>query len=198
MASALRTAYRVRLAAVLAIGAFALHQLRYLIAFGGSSSAELARQGHAYMSDAMPALAVLALSALLATLLRGRFGAEVARGSLPRRSLIIVVALLVIYSAQESVEGVLVAGHSGGVAAVLGSGGWLAVPLALTLGALAGLLIGALERVELVLSALATRPRARRRAPRVRGRPLVGARLSPLIASLAFGLARRPPPPVPA
>ena len=47
----MRTAHRVRLAAILAVGAFALHQLRFLIAFGDSSSAELAQQGHRYMSE---------------------------------------------------------------------------------------------------------------------------------------------------
>ena len=59
----MRTAHRVRLAAILAVGAFALHQLRFLIAFGDSSSAELAQQGHRYMSELLAPIAVLVLAA---------------------------------------------------------------------------------------------------------------------------------------
>jgi hypothetical protein len=190
----MRTAHRVRLAAVLALGAFAVHQLRYLVAFGGNSSAELTRQGHGYMADALPVLAVFGLSALLATVLRGRFGSQLSRGSLPRRAVLFAAVMLAIFSGQEWLEGLLAAGHPSGVGAVLASGGWLALPLALAVGAVAALLIGALERVEVALSALVARPHARRRAPAVRGRAVASAQLNPLIASLAFGLARRPPP----
>ena len=45
----MRTAHRVRLASILTVGAFALHQLRYLIAFGGAPAART--EGHRYMSD---------------------------------------------------------------------------------------------------------------------------------------------------
>ena len=66
----MRTAHRVRLASILAVGAFALHQLRYLIAVGGRSSTA-PPEGHRYMSDLLPPIAVLVLAALLATLIRG-------------------------------------------------------------------------------------------------------------------------------
>ncbi len=193
----MRLAHRVRLAAVLVLGAFALHQLRYLIAFGGSSSSELARQGHGYMADALPLIGVFALSAVLATLIRGRFGAGLVRATLPRRAAVLGFALLAIFATQESLEGTLAAGHPGGIAAVLAAGGWLAVPLAFILGAVAALVLRLLERVELVFSGDRARSRFVR-APRVQGRPLATVRLNPLISSLAFGLARRPPPPVPA
>ena len=81
----MRTAHRARLAAILALGAFAVHQLRYLIAFGSSSSEELARQGHGYMAAWLPILGVFTISALLGTLIRGRFGARLAQASLSRR-----------------------------------------------------------------------------------------------------------------
>src|SRR6266480_501672 len=149
MRSAMGTAHRVRLAAVLALGAFALHQLRYLIAFGGSSSAELARQGHGYMADALPVLAVFALSALLATMIRGRYGARLVRASLPRRASTFALAMFAIFVTQESLEGLMAAGHPGGLAAVLASGGWLAIPLALALGSVAALVARALESVEI-------------------------------------------------
>ena len=193
MGSAARTAHRLRLVAVLALGAFALHQLRYVIAFGGSSSAELARQGHGYMADALPVLAVFALSALLGTLIRSRFGPTLARAPLTRRTAAFASALLAIYLTQESLEGALAAGHPGGVAAVAVAGGWLAVPLALLLGGLAALIVRVLEDIEVVLAARLVRAPLPR-APRVRGRgrPTLAARL--LATPLAFGLARRPPP----
>ena len=69
----MRLAHNVRLAAILAVGAFALHQLRYLIASGASSSGELAR--HGYMTDLLPPIAVGGLAAAGATLIRGTEGA---------------------------------------------------------------------------------------------------------------------------
>lgn len=189
----MRTAQRVRLATVLALGAFALHQLRYLIAFGGSSSAELAREGHGYMADALPVLAVFALSALLATLIRGRFGSELPGAPLVRRSATFALALLAIYLTQESLEGLLAAGHPGGIAAVLAGGGWLAVPLAVLLGGLAAVLVRALEGIEAAVAALKPR-RLLPRPPRVRGRAREGRRVALLETPLASGLASRPPP----
>jgi hypothetical protein len=193
----MHTAHRVRLAAILALGAFALHQLRYLIAFGDSSSAALARQGHAYMADALPVLGVFALSALLATLIRGRYGAGLRRMSLSRRAAIFTVALLVIYASQESLEGMLASGHPAGLAAILAAGGWLAIPLAAALGAVAALLAGALEGVELAISRRRA-ARELRRAPRVQGRAHAARNAKRLLTPLALGLASRPPPPVPA
>jgi hypothetical protein len=193
----MRTAHGVRLAAILALGAFALHQLRYLIAFGGSSSEELASQGHAYLAGALPILCAFALSALIATLIRGRYGASLERQSLPRRAWVLAAALLVIYATQESLEGVLAAGHPGGAAALFAAGGWLAIPLALAVGALSALLAGLLEGVELAISR--RRPSGLlRRAPRSLGRHRAGRAPGSALAPLAFGLARRPPPPAPA
>src|SRR5256885_9543574 len=118
MRSAMRLAHRVRLAAVLVLGAFALHQLRYLIAFGGASSSELARQGHGYMADAVPLIGVFALSAVLATLIRGRFGARLVRAALPRRAAVLGFALLATFATQASLHGTLAAGHPDGIATV--------------------------------------------------------------------------------
>ena len=99
----MRTAHRVRLAAILAVGAFALHQLRFLIAFGDSPSAELAQQGHRYMSELLAPIAVLVLAGALATLLRGTEGAS------PTRTPLVGVLLsspapLSIYVGQETLE----------------------------------------------------------------------------------------------
>ena len=193
----MRRAHRARLAAILALGAFAVHQLRYLIAFGSSSSEELARQGHGYMAAWLPILGVFTISALLGTLIRGRFGARLAKASLSRRAAIFAAALLAIFVTQESLEGVLAAGHPAGVAAVLGYDGWLAIPLAAAVGFVAALLARALEQVEIAIGARRTipvLPRAQRKAGSARATAAVPRTLD----ALAFGLARRPPPPVPA
>jgi hypothetical protein len=192
----MRLAHNVRLASILAVGAFALHQLRYLLAFG-SASAELAEQGHRYMMDLLPAIAVLVLAGAVATLIRGTEGASPARVPLARRILVFAGALLAIYIAQEMIEGTLLAGHPAGPAAVLANGGWLALPLAAGIGALSALLASALEGVERAIALVHAR-RVRSRPPAVRGRALPARTLRLASSPLAFGLARRPPPPAPA
>ena len=189
----MRTAHRVRLASVLAVGAFALHQLRYLIAFGGSSATE----GHRYMSDLLPPLAVLVLAAVLATLIRGTEGASPSRAPLARRIAVFAAALLAIFVGQELLEG-LMAGHATGPAIVLANGGWIALPLAVAIGALGALLVRLLEGVERAIAVIHLEGPPRARAPAVSGRALPARGLSLTFAPLAFGLARRPPPPVPA
>jgi hypothetical protein len=194
----MRTAHRVRLASILAVGAFGLHQLRYLIAFGGSSSGELAQEGHRYMSDLLPPVSVLLLAAIVATLVRGTEGAAPARAPLARRIAIFAGALLSIFAGQELFESLIASGHPAGLAAVLGHGGWVAIPLALAIGLLSALLARALESVERAIAVVHARRAGRSRAPAVSGRALPARRPRLSSAPLAFGLARRPPPPAPA
>jgi hypothetical protein len=196
MRSTLRIAHNVRLAAIVASGAFALHQLRYLLAFG-SGSAEITEHGHRYMTDLLPAIAVLVLAGAVATLIRGTEGASPARASLARRIAIFAGALLAIYLSQESLEAALFAGHPAGPTTLLTHGGWLALPLALAIGTLSAFLARALEGVERAI-ALVHAIRVRRRAPSVSGRALAAHGLRLPSAPLAFGLARRPPPMAPA
>jgi hypothetical protein len=170
-----------------------LHQLRYLLTAG--SSAELAHAGHRYMADLLPPIAMLVLAAAVATLIRGTEGASPARTSLARRIGVFAAALLAIYVVQESLEGMIAAGHPAGPAAMLANGGWLALPLALGIGIGAALLAGALERVERAIAVVHAERVRRSRPPAVRGRALPGRRVNLPAAPLAFGLARRPPPP---
>jgi hypothetical protein len=191
MRSPLRIAHNVRAASILAVGAFALHQLRYLIASGASSAEHSA---HGYMTDLMVPIAVLVLAAALATLIRGTEGAAPARAPLGRRIALFAGALFAIYVGQESLEVIVTAGHL----AVLADGGWVAVPLALGIGALSAVFASALERVERAIAIVHAERLRRSRPPAVRGRALPARVLSLLSAPLAFGLARRPPPPAPA
>jgi hypothetical protein len=163
---------RPRAAALLAAGAYAVHQLRYLLGYGGHSHDELAAQGHAYMTLLAPLLAV-ALAVLVADfalrLARARAGdGSAAAPRLPYAWALATACLLLAYAAQELIEGALAAGHPAGGAALSGHGGWVALPLAAAIGlALALLARGAQGALE-----LAAEP-----APRV-ARPRAGVLVS--------------------
>ncbi len=195
MRSAMRFAHSVRLAAILAVGAFALHQLRYLLTIG--SSGEVAEASHRYMADLLPPIAVLVLAAVVATLIRGTEGASPSGTPLTRRIAVFAGALLAIFLGQECLEGIIAVGHPAGPAALAANGGWLALPLALGIGALSALLAKALEGVERAI-AVVHAELVRSRPPIVHGRALPARGLRLPSTPLAFGLARRPPPPVPA
>src|SRR5262245_33099098 len=195
MRSTMRIAHNVRLASILEVGAFVLHQLRYLIAPEASSLA--GHSAHGYMTDLMAPIAVLALAAALATLIRGTEGATPAQAPLGRRTAVFAGALLAIYVGQESLEVVLSAAHPS-LPEVMFNGGWVAAPLALAIGTLSALFARALERVEHAIAILHAERLRSRRPPAVSGRALAARVLSLTLAPLAFGLARRPPPPAPA
>ena len=108
------------------------------------------------------------------------------------------LALLAIFCAQELTEGAVAAGHPAGLAAVLASGGWAALPLALAAGALCSLACVALQGVERTLARSAPRRRAARRRPALAEPHGAPARLPLAALNLAFGFARRPPPLLPA
>jgi hypothetical protein len=187
-----------RRASLLALGALALHQLRYALVYGGRTSAALEHQGHSYLGDLAPLLVALALSLLSARVIAAALGRlRVAGAREPgwrAEWAFFSAALVAIFSAQELVEGALSAGHPGGLAAVFGDGGAVAIPLALAIGALVALLDHFLSRAERSLVARAERDR------RPAARPVsLGLPSAPLLAALAarplaFGLARRPPP----
>lgn len=188
--------HRVRTAALLAFGALALHEARYLIAHGGPSAEGLAGAAHAYLplAGALAAgLVALAAVELLAALSRAR---RAGAGAPPRPSgvriwLAASAALLALHTGQELVEGALFAGRPGGLA-VLAGGGWVCVPLALGFGALVAL---ALRGADLAVRAAALRARARRtvRGPRRVARP-APVHLVRLRSPLAGHLAGRAPP----
>jgi hypothetical protein len=145
---------RSRAAALLAGGAFALHQLRYLLGYGHHSHGELARQGHAYMTLLAPLVAVV-LMLVVADFCARMLGARAARhpGRAPRLGQVwaaFTLCLLAAYVAQETLEGALAAGHPAGAAALLGHGGWVALPLAAAIGlAVAVLVLGVQQALEL-------------------------------------------------
>ena len=150
-------------AAFLLVGALAVHELRYVLAFGSQAETALARHGHGYLALLTPVLAALTALCLAAGLVRAattpgvRPGAPVLR-FWPAAS----AALLAIYVSQELLEGVMATGHPAGWVGVFGSGGWLAIPLAVAFGALVAL---ALRTVRAVGAALSLRAVAGRLLP---------------------------------
>jgi hypothetical protein len=159
----------------------AVHQLRYLLAYGGHS------QGHSYLALVLPlavALVLLAIVAFAVSLMGVRRNTSPA-SSLPGRHVLWVRAtavLFIVYSAQEYMEG----------NAVFAYGGWLVIPLALAFGALvAWLLEGAQTAIGIVASRRGRRRRAATSpAPARRERP----RQKPALDVLAGFLASRGPP----
>src|SRR4051794_20571381 len=145
----------LRVTALVAVAALVLHELRYLIGYGGDSHEALASQGHAYLPLAGAiAGGTLALAGACFAARLLRLGPEEGAPPLAKTWLWASVALVVIYICQESVEGAVSAGHPAGLAAVTAHGGLVAVPLALALGGLVAFILRGASRV---LSAAAHR-----------------------------------------
>jgi len=184
----LLNALRGRGLVLLPVAAFAVHQLRYTIAYGSHAGQVLAAQGHSYMTSLGPWLV------LLVALGAGSFLVRLARGTndRPQRSplrlwAVSAAGLLGIYVVQELVEGLYAAGHPAGLTGVFGHGGWWALPLALLFGAA----IAALLYVgDLIVAAVSRRI--------VFGPPPLVAALQavslPLCPPLAGAAAGRAPP----
>jgi hypothetical protein len=182
----------LRATALVTVAALALHELRYLIGYGGGTPEALASQGHAYLPVAgalAGALLLVAAAQLTGRLLRGhgekaapRMGVAWAWAS---------VALLAIFVGQESLEGLLSSGHPEGIAAITANGGLVAIPLAVVLGGLVAL--GLRGATRLVAAAAwggrrsLTRSRSLVLRPRFRD-------AAPAAGVLALNLAGRAPP----
>ncbi|HXE45842.1 MAG TPA: hypothetical protein VN635_11670 [Conexibacter sp.] len=186
----------LRGAALLPGAALVVHRLRYELAFGSHADQRLAAQGHAYLSSLTPWIVLLAALAVGGSL--GRMAsraatsrADDARGSLLRVWVAATLALVAIYTGQELFEGLLATGHAGGLAGVIGSGGWLALPSAALIGGLRALAL----RVEAAVARLlGDAPLARLRWTAT---PLAWARVEVMTAPpapLARAAAGRAPP----
>ncbi|MFZ0089620.1 MAG: hypothetical protein WAL63_08945, partial [Solirubrobacteraceae bacterium] len=149
--------------------ALAVHELRYLLAYGGNASATLERQGHSYLHSVTPWI-VLVIALVAGGFLRSLGRAFSGHTSMARFGvsflglwLACFACLVAIYAGQETLEGIFAAGHPGGWVGVFGYGGWWAIPAAACLGLV---LAAAFHGAHWVLSEVAgrhARPRARPR-----------------------------------
>ncbi len=120
--------------------AFVVHQLRFMLAFGGHTGVVLQRTGHSYLTSLVPWMVLLIAAAcggFCWTLGRALSGQR----SLPRYTLSLAglwltcsSALVAIYVSQEWLEGLLATGHPAGLTGIFGYGGWWAIPAALCVG----------------------------------------------------------------
>jgi len=190
---------RLAPAALMPAGAFAVHQLRYWLAYGNHAGAELAEQGHSYLHSVVPWL-VLLIGLSVGTFLLALGRALGGRCSVPRYTLsfaalwlLCAACLVAVYMSQEFLEGLFATGHPGGIAGIFGDGGWWSIPAALAVGMI---LAGAFHGARRVLQAVAEH---RARPVPIACSPLGAARarpdaLLPALAPLADGWSGRGPP----
>ena len=136
--SLLRAAPR---AGLVPVAAFAVHQLRFLLAFGSGAGAELAETGHSYFHSVVPWIMLvvgLSVGAFLFALSRAASGRR--STSSPQRLaflslwLMCAACLLAIYCTQEFLEGLFATGHPTGIEGIFGFGGLWAIPSAVAVG----------------------------------------------------------------
>jgi hypothetical protein len=185
--------------ALLPPAALAVHQLRYLLAYGASSGAELQRTGHSYLNSLVPwlvALVALAAGCFLRALGRAFAGRTSLTGfTLSFAGLWAACAgvLVAIFFCQEFLEGVIAIGHPAGLSGVFGYGGWWAIPVAVCIGlVLAAVFHGARWAVEEVARRWGSKTALRKRRLVVAPRPRDVAVLAP--APLLGGWSSRGPP----
>jgi hypothetical protein len=189
----------VRLAALIAASALAVHELRYLIGFGGRSGEELAARGHGYLPVAgvfAAILIALATAELIVAVRHARRSRVAERMPRPVRAWLgITAAVLATYAGQELLEVALVHGRASGIDALVADGGWSALPLAGLLGAVASLLLRGASAAVALAAARAPRGSSRPcpRSPVIRTTH-VRSPASPLARKLA---SRAPPTPSP-
>jgi hypothetical protein len=144
--------------------AFAVHQLRYYLAYGGAAGAVLKSTGHSYLHSVVPWIVLLVALAVGGFL--WRLGRAVARQrTVPRYTfslaglwLVCSASLVAIFATQEFLEGLFAAGHPAGLVGIFGFGGWWSIPASACVGlVLAALFHGA----RWVLDELASRRRRR-------------------------------------
>jgi hypothetical protein len=191
-----RSSERLRLGALLALGAVVLHQLRYLVADGHGAAAALSHDGHGHLGLALPILLSIVLAIVASMLLVAAIARHPAtsrdEGNTGRRALACALLLVAAFCGQELAEGALLSNHPQGVDALVRHGGLVVLPLAGLLGLLISLLVGVLGVAERRVAGALARPlRLPAQPPDHYSGPDVGR---PVAFGLVFGSAQRAPP----
>lgn len=132
-----RAQARLQTTALLGVGAFVVHELRYRIASGDDAQSALAATGHGYLGLVAPTVALLAMLGLASLAHRIASGGNAA--GVRRRGiwLTLTCGLVGIFCMQELLESLFATGHPEGVQGVFGDGGWLAIPLSMAVSGIA-------------------------------------------------------------
>ena len=186
----------LRTAALIAGGALSVHELRFLIAPAGAGEASSAGHGYLPLAGFAVALALAAALAQLAAMLARPVSTGREERGTPGFAgtwLAVTVSIAGVFLAQEMVEAALSGRAAHGVTGVVGAGGWVALPLAVAVGALVALALAGAH------AAVAAAARGTEHCPRPRATvELIGFRLAPghrpAFAPLAAHLAGRAPP----
>lgn len=185
--------------ALMPAAAFAVHQLRYWLAFGSQAGVELQRQGHSYLHSVVPWI-VLLIAVTVGVFLHALGRAFGGQRSLPRYTasfaglwLLCAACLIAIYITQEFLEGLFATGHPGGLAGIFGDGGWWSIPVALGVGLV---LAAVFQGARWVLRQVFERYSRRVAVPHGRPRALSSRRdvALPRLTPLARGWSGRGPP----
>ncbi len=174
----------------------AVHELRYLLAYGSHAGSELSAHGDRYVATA--AVITIALVALALTIGLLRLVAVARGASKPYTAdaplwllwLGLTLALVAGFWALEALEAAFEPHHVGGVLGAFGNGGWWALPAAAFVAAV----MAVLARGGRALLAIVARGHlTRRRGVTARWHPpsLAAALVRPPMASCAAG--RAPP-----
>jgi hypothetical protein len=196
MFAARKAGARLRAAALLAVGALAVHELRYALTLGVHGEAGSPGGAHAYLQLLAPLLVAAAFALIAVSVLAPALHRRLPRIADPNagteRAAAYALWLLGLFICQELVEALLSGAPAEALHALAGPGGWLALPLAMLFGALAELAGRWLDRAEARIASIFAGSRPR---PRDRQRRPAAPALVPLCSRpLAFGLSRRPPP----
>ena len=125
----------------------AVHQLRYLLAYGSHAAAELSEHGDRYVTSATVVAGALVAISLgfgvlrLVAIWRGRAHVEIVRAPLWLLWLGLTVVLLAGFCALEGLEMLFEPHRAAAIAEVFGSGGWWALPAAAFIAVLMALLV---------------------------------------------------------
>lgn len=181
-----------RSSSFIAGAAFLIHQFRYLAATGGLDGDDVLQRGNTVFVHSIPIIAGVVIACLTARLMNGctrkeRRIAASARGTV----LSYLAAIVAVVSTQQFVEGALLAGHIGGLAAIFAAGGWAALPLAALFGLIAALVHRGIEAAQSFAFALFATPTRDSTAPID---PVAPPSTGRAWVPLTSGFARRPPP----
>lgn len=169
------------MAALMGAGTFAVHQMRYALSYDNEVG------GHGYLVPVGAVLAGVLLLACAALLGRVARRAEERAPSFGRLWAATSVALLCVYTVQESLESIL----SGHVPGVFEHGGLVTLPLAVVIGLVIALLMrGAAAATHLVSARSPWRPPSPDTPVRVAAAPPA----HPRALTVARNLAARGPP----
>ncbi len=179
--------------------AFTVHELRFVLAFGGRAGVELQRTGHSYLHSLVPWVVLLIAVSVggflwaLGRALSGQTSLQRYTFSLTGLWLVCSAALVAIYVSQEFLEGLFATGHPAGLVGIFGYGGWWSIPAALCVGLVLAAVFHSARRVLEEVAKRCARPLVGM-SGRAEATAVPRSALLPRLAPLAEGWSGRGPP----